>query len=65
MLAALRHQGLTHLHCIHRLYEVETATLKWAWKTKAGNVGFFGMVDTLNPTPEEMTAMFAAIKLTD
>ncbi|MFM1990278.1 MAG: hypothetical protein RJA99_3235 [Pseudomonadota bacterium] len=65
MFAKLRQQGLTHVTHLRRAYEIETATQKWAWKTKAGNIGVFDMVDTLNPTTEELTAMFVAIKLTD
>jgi hypothetical protein len=65
LLAALRRRGATHVTHLRRVYEIETATEKWAWRTKAGNIGAFTMDNPLAPTPEELTAMFVAIKLTD
>lgn len=60
----LRRLGCNHLTHLQRVYNVQEARLIWAWKTKAGNVGFYPTERAL-PTTEEMTAMFAAIKLTD
>jgi hypothetical protein len=36
----------------------------WVWRTRAGNTGHY-VTEEPKPTSEELTAMFAAIKLTD
>ncbi len=60
----LRSLGCNHLTHLQRVYNVHEARMHWAWKTKAGNIGFYPTESSI-PTDEEMTAMFAAIKLTD
>lgn len=60
----MRDRGLTHLTQLERAITYQTWGAHWFWRTESGNIGDFKTADPV-PTPEELTAMFAAIKLTD
>lgn len=61
---AMRDAGATHLDRLVREYDTKSWRTRWYWRTKSGNRGDFETADT-EPTPQEMTALFVAIKLTD
>lgn len=60
----LQRAGAPHLDRLVRHIDFKTWRTQWYWRTKSGHRGDFETADT-EPTPEEMTAMFVAIKLTD
>ncbi len=60
----LRRMGCNHLAALKRGYNVHEDKFIWVWKTQSGNTGRY-YTEEPKPTSEELTAMFAAIKLTD
>lgn len=64
MFTELRRAGLHHLKRIRHERRIHDWRVHWAWLTASGGKGDF-ITEDYKPTPEELTAMFAAIKLTD
>lgn len=60
----MQRAGAHHLDRLVREYDISSWRTRWYWRTKSGHRGSFETADT-EPTPEEMTALFVAIKLTD
>ena len=60
----LQRAGCHHLVALKRVTNVADFTFVWVWKTKSGNTGHY-VTEEPKPTDEQLTAMFAAIKLTD